>query len=63
LARENVGNGRKSYPDQLISDQCPSLYALFYRIPVGVKNKMDRIRNNFLWDETEEKNKYHLVNW
>jgi hypothetical protein len=39
------------------------LYMLsFYRIPVGVKEKLDRIRNNFLWDETEEKKKYHLVN-
>jgi hypothetical protein len=40
------------------------LYMLsFYRIPVGVKEKLDRIRNNFLWDETEGKKKYHLVNW
>jgi hypothetical protein len=39
------------------------LYMLsFYRIPVGVKEIMDRVRNNFLWDETEEKKKYDLVN-
>jgi hypothetical protein len=40
------------------------LYMLsFYRMPVGVKEKIDRIRNNFLWDETEGHKKYHLVNW
>jgi hypothetical protein len=40
------------------------LYMLsFYRIPSGVKEKMDRIRNIFLWDETEDKNKYNLFNW
>jgi hypothetical protein len=32
------------------------LYMLsFYRIPSGVKEKLDRIRNSFLWDETEDK--------
>jgi hypothetical protein len=30
---------------------------------VGGKKKMDRIRNSFLWDENENKKKYHLVNW
>jgi hypothetical protein len=34
----------------------------FYRIPSGVKEKLDRIRNSFLWDEIEDKKKYHLVN-
>jgi hypothetical protein len=32
------------------------LYMLsFYRIPSGVKEKLDRIRNSFLWNETEDK--------
>jgi hypothetical protein len=40
------------------------LYMLsFYRMPIGVKEKIDRIRNDFLWDETEGHKKYHLVNW
>jgi hypothetical protein len=29
----------------------------FYRIPQGVKEKMDKIRNGFLWDESEDKKK------
>jgi hypothetical protein len=24
---------------------------------------MERIRNGILWDESEDKKKYHLVNW
>jgi hypothetical protein len=28
-----------------------------------VKEQLDKIRNNFLWDEDENKRKYHLVNW
>jgi hypothetical protein len=41
----------------------PSYMLFFYRIPQGVKEKMDIIRNGFLWDESEDKKRYHLVNW
>jgi hypothetical protein len=38
------------------------LYMLsFYRIPSGVKEKLDKIRNSFLWGETEDKKKYHWL--
>jgi hypothetical protein len=33
----------------------PSYMLFFYRIPNGVKEKMDRVRNSFLWDEIEDK--------
>jgi hypothetical protein len=37
------------------------LYMLsFYRLPVGVKEKLEKIRNNFLWDETEDKKEISL---
>jgi hypothetical protein len=40
------------------------LYMLsFYRLFVGVREKLDKIMNNFLWDETGDKKKYHFVNW
>jgi hypothetical protein len=40
----------------------PLFILSFYRIPQGVKEKMDRIRNSFIWDESEDKKTYHLVN-
>jgi hypothetical protein len=32
----------------------------FYRLPVGVKEKLDKIRNDFLWDETGDKKEIPL---
>jgi hypothetical protein len=56
MARENDGDGGGGVT--LINSSVTSvpLYMLFfYRIPRGVKEKMDRIRNSFLWDESEDK--------
>ena len=40
------------------------LYMLsFYRVPVGIRESMDSVRKNFLWNENEVKKKYHFVNW
>lgn len=40
------------------------LYMLsFYRIPKGVKEKMDFVRRRFLWQEDQGIRKYHLVQW
>jgi hypothetical protein len=40
------------------------LYMLsFYRIPPGVKQKMDMHRAGFLWSGDKNKRKYHLVSW
>ena len=40
------------------------LYMLsFYRIPAGIKHKVDMIESRFLWSGDKNKKKYHLVNW
>jgi hypothetical protein len=40
------------------------LYMLsFYRLPTGVKQKMDMHRAGFLWSGDKNKRKYHLVSW
>ena len=35
----------------------------FYTLPVGVRKKMDFYRDRFLWQEDDNKKKYHLVKW
>lgn len=40
------------------------LYMLsFFRVPIGVREKMDFLRRRFLWQEDQGIRKYHLVNW
>jgi hypothetical protein len=40
------------------------LYMLsFYRIPLGVKQKIDMHRAGFLWSGDKNRRKYHLVSW
>ena len=40
------------------------LYMLsFYRVPVGIRESLDSVRKNFLWNENEVEKKNHLVNW
>lgn len=40
------------------------LYMLsFFRVPIGVREKMDFFRRRFLWQEDKGIRKYHLVNW
>lgn len=35
----------------------------FYRIPVGVRKRLDYFRSRLLWQEDQGTRKYHLVNW
>ena len=32
-------------------------------IPKNVRTRLERIQRNFLWGDTEERRKFHLVNW
>lgn len=35
----------------------------FYPLPVGVRKKADFYRARLVWQENEDKKKYHLINW
>lgn len=35
----------------------------FYPIPAGIVKKADFYRDGLIWQEDEDKKKYHLVNW
>jgi hypothetical protein len=41
-----------------------ALYMLsFYRVPPGVRKKMDMHRAGFLWSGDKNKKKYHMISW
>lgn len=52
---------------QILTNSCLSsipLYCMgFYWLADGIHKKMDSIRAKFLWQETEEKFKYHMAKW
>lgn len=49
------------------SKSCLSSIALymmsFYKLPVGVRKRMDYYRSRLLWQEDQGIRRYHLVNW
>lgn len=41
----------------------PMYMISFYKLPKGVKERLDYFRRRFLWQEDQGIRKYHLVNW
>jgi hypothetical protein len=41
----------------------PMYMISFFKLPKGVKEKMDFFRRRFLWQEDQGIRKYHLVQW
>lgn len=41
----------------------PMYMISFYRLPVGVRDRIDFFRKRFFWQEDQGIRKYHLVNW
>lgn len=48
---------------QASSATIPNYMMQTMHFPTNVCDKLDRINRNFLWGDTEEKKKIHLVNW
>ena len=45
------------------SSNFPVYYMSLLRMPVAVKEKLDRLRRDFLWGGRSDKRKLHLVKW
>uniref|UniRef100_A0A2N9FJQ0 Reverse transcriptase zinc-binding domain-containing protein n=1 Tax=Fagus sylvatica TaxID=28930 RepID=A0A2N9FJQ0_FAGSY len=41
----------------------PTYYLSLFPIPVAVAKRIETIQRNFLWEDSEEVTKFHLVNW
>lgn len=39
------------------------LYMSLYKMPVEVREQLDHIQRNFLWDGTNDKRKLHQIKW
>lgn len=48
---------------QTVTSTIPSYSMQTMHLPISVCNKLDRINRNFLWGDTANKKKLHLVNW
>lgn len=54
--------GRSTLINSVLDVLTTYLMSLFL-IPAGVTNRLDSIRQNFLWHEDKDKKGYHLVKW
>lgn len=41
----------------------PIYYMSLFKMPATVANKIERMQRRFLWGDSEEKRKLHLINW
>ncbi|GMP55184.1 hypothetical protein CsSME_00020075 [Camellia sinensis var. sinensis] len=48
---------------KLVSSAIPSYTMQTMLIPKRVSNEIDRLNMNFLWGDTLERKRIHLVNW
>lgn len=46
-----------------VLDALPTYMLSVVPIPVGVQNRLDKIRKNFLWQGKNDQKGYHLVKW
>ncbi|WMV25045.1 hypothetical protein MTR67_018430 [Solanum verrucosum] len=59
---EAVSGGRLTLVNSVL-DALPSYMMSIFPIPTKVTKRLDAIRMNFLWKDSEDKKKYHLVKW
>lgn len=48
---------------QSVTSMIPNYIMLVHKIPMSICKDVDRINKNFLWGETGEKKKVHLMKW
>lgn len=58
-AKNHINTAGKLVLLKATLDSLPIYWFNFFRLPTGIRNKIDTIRRNFLWGT----NKIHLTNW
>lgn len=48
---------------QSVTSSIPIYAMQFVKLPLSLCDKIDTVNKNFLWGDSNEKKKVHLVNW
>jgi len=61
--RMYLSKGGRLTPLKSTLSNLPTYYLSLFPIPVGLANRLDKLKRGFLWGGIGDEAKFHLVNW